>query len=176
MKVTVSYITYCVFLQILTYQILYLYKRILWDAKVESIIVYFELHWNNEEFPAALVGDTPTIPQRDRILTTKESWGPTYVISIEVSIESAPLDGQFLNIFHFTNDENGDACCEMGERTPMLILKYGGPYFLICNLDIRPTKNSACKSKQDPIPLKQWILIRMEQYYENVIFCLSYLH
>ena len=93
---------------------------------------------------------TPQKPQKGNLATTMETLDLSYVISLEIFIESGPQEGEVFNIFHFS--DLGESCCELGERTLALYLKYG-PDFTVYNLNIFPKSLNAGIIKN--IPMKK---------------------
>ena len=109
--------------------------------------------------PQALVGMNPEKPQQGNLLSTMDTWGLTYIVSLEIFINTAPQEGEFFNIFHFTT---GGWCCENGQRTPGLYFQ-SGPTLVVYNLDLYPQFRTI-----QNIPVQQWIHIKMLQCYEKV--------
>ena len=67
-----------------------------------------------------MIGSEPyEMVQNNQLLSTKKEWGPSYVISFDIFINSWPEE-KFKKVLHFTT---GQECCKIGDRIPLIMIK-----------------------------------------------------
>ena len=119
-----------------------------------------------KENPIALVDETTLTPQKNKILITKEQWGPTFEIGLEIFINSFSRVGwKDESVFHFIQS---DRCCGMGNLIPAFNIagsETSKPLFRICFTDGHKSTRR-CDDKF--IPIQEWIVLNISQYFANV--------